>query len=89
MDAVVGELLAAGPDQPTNCSARAAARWPTSSRGIERLGGFGGRSDVLAESMTFDGKADAYLDQLEARHRDACAGARPRPATGCRRATTR
>jgi zinc protease len=34
-------------------------------RGIERLGGFGGRSDVLAESLTFGGHADAYLDQLE------------------------
>ena len=34
-------------------------------RGIERLGGFGGRSDVLAESMTFGGNTDAYLDRLE------------------------
>ena len=34
-------------------------------RGMERLGGFGGRSDVLAESMTFGGKPDAYLDRLE------------------------
>ena len=35
-------------------------------RGIERLGGFGGRSDVLAESMTFGGSPDAYLASLEA-----------------------
>jgi zinc protease len=34
-------------------------------RGMERLGGFGGRSDILAESMTFGGKPDAYLDRLE------------------------
>ncbi|HET8798740.1 MAG TPA: pitrilysin family protein [Thermoanaerobaculia bacterium] len=34
-------------------------------RGIERLGGFGGRSDVLAESATFGGSTTAYLDRLE------------------------
>jgi zinc protease len=34
-------------------------------RGIERLGGFGGRSDVLAESMTYGGRPDAYLRSLE------------------------
>jgi zinc protease len=33
-------------------------------RGMERLGGFGGRSDILAESQTFGGKPDAYLDRL-------------------------
>ncbi|MGB7219910.1 MAG: pitrilysin family protein, partial [Vicinamibacterales bacterium] len=31
----------------------------------ERLGGFGGRSDILAESMTYRGSASAYLDRLE------------------------
>ena len=51
--------------RPTSCSARRAARSRTSSRGAERLGGFGGRSDILAESMTFDGNADGYLDRLE------------------------
>lgn len=35
-------------------------------RGIERLGGFGGRSDVLAESMTYGGSPDAYLANLKA-----------------------
>ncbi|HYR28491.1 MAG TPA: pitrilysin family protein, partial [Thermoanaerobaculia bacterium] len=34
-------------------------------RGIERLGGFGGRSDVLAQSMTYGGTPDAYLKSLE------------------------
>ncbi len=34
-------------------------------RGIETLGGFGGRSDVLAESMTYGGSPDAYLDRLQ------------------------
>ncbi len=35
-------------------------------RGIERLGGFGGRSDVLAESMTFGGHPEAFLDRFRA-----------------------
>jgi zinc protease len=34
-------------------------------RGAERLGGFGGRSDILAESLTFDGRTDGYLDRLQ------------------------
>lgn len=35
-------------------------------RGTERLGGFGGRSDILAESMTYGGAPDFYLKRLEA-----------------------
>ena len=35
-------------------------------RGAERLGGFGGRSDILAESMTYGGSPDFYLQRLEA-----------------------
>lgn len=32
---------------------------------METLGGFGGRSEILAESQTYGGMADAYLDRLE------------------------
>ncbi len=35
-------------------------------RGSERLGGFGGRSDILAESQTYGGSPDFYLARLEA-----------------------
>jgi zinc protease len=35
-------------------------------RGSERLGGFGGRSDILAASQTYGGSPEAYLDRLEA-----------------------
>lgn len=35
-------------------------------RGMERLGGFGGRSDILAESMTYGDSPDFYLKRLEA-----------------------
>ena len=64
IDAVLGDLLATGPTADELQRARS-RRLADFVRGIERLGGFGGRSDVLAESLTFDGKADAYLDQLE------------------------
>src|SRR5262245_24260075 len=34
-------------------------------RGVERIGGFGGKSDVLAASMTYGGSPDAYKQELE------------------------
>lgn len=34
-------------------------------RGVERVGGFGGTSDVLAESETYDGTPDGYKKHLE------------------------
>ena len=37
----------------------------TFSRRIERTGGMGGRSDVLAESITYGGSPDFYLNKLE------------------------
>jgi zinc protease len=33
-------------------------------RGIERIGGFGGKSDVLAQSQVYLGSADAYREDL-------------------------
>ena len=65
MDRVVGELLQAGADRGRAAARRAAAILADFARGAERLGGFGGRSDILAESMTFDGRPDGYLDRLE------------------------
>jgi len=63
IERVLAELLAKGP------TAAELARVKTReladfSRSLERLGGFGGRSDVLAESMTYGGKPDAYLDRM-------------------------
>ncbi|HTD66995.1 MAG TPA: insulinase family protein, partial [Candidatus Limnocylindria bacterium] len=34
-------------------------------RGIERIGGFGGKSDILAQNLVFTGKPDYYKTQLE------------------------
>jgi zinc protease len=33
-------------------------------RGVERIGGFGGKSDVLAQSQVFGGRPDAYKETL-------------------------
>jgi zinc protease len=41
-------------------------------RGIERIGGFGGKSDILAQNFVFTGKPDYYKTQL-AETRDATA----------------
>jgi len=63
MDAVLAEYLKDGPT--TEELQRARTRIAASFiRGIERLGGFGGRSDVLAENMTYGGDPDAYLDRF-------------------------
>jgi len=35
------------------------------TRGIERVGGFSGKSGILAESAVFGGRPDAYQDSLE------------------------
>ncbi|GGE62096.1 M16 family metallopeptidase [Massilia psychrophila] len=64
VDLVLADLLDKGP------SAAELARVKTRSladfsRAIERLGGMGGRSDILAESETYGGAPDAYLGQLE------------------------
>ena len=34
-------------------------------RGVERIGGFGGKSDILAESQVYGGRPDFYQTQLE------------------------
>jgi zinc protease len=63
MDAVINELLTKG------VTAEDLQRMQNRNladflRGTERLGGFGGRSDILANSMTYGGSPDFYLTQL-------------------------
>jgi zinc protease len=64
IDAVVRSFLAEGPTvaELQRAQSRTLANFV---RGIEALGGFGGRADVLAESVTFGGSSEAYLDGLE------------------------
>jgi zinc protease len=65
IDAVVNELMEKGvtAEELQRAQSRNLANF---LRGTERLGGFGGRSDVLAESMTYGGSSDNYLNRLEA-----------------------
>lgn len=65
MDAVINELLDKG---ATDEELRRMKNVNLANflRGAERLGGFGGRSDILAESMTYGGSPDFYLNRLEA-----------------------
>jgi zinc protease len=64
IDAVLAELLDKGPtaDELARVKASELAGF---SRAVERLGGFGGRADLLAQSMTYGGAPDAYLGRLE------------------------
>lgn len=64
IDRIISDVITKGvtPDEVQLAQSRALADF---TRGIERLGGFGGRSDILAESMTYGGDADAYLARLE------------------------
>jgi zinc protease len=64
MDRIVAEVLDKGPTD-TELKRVKTRELADFSRSLERVGGFGGRSDVLAESMTYGGKPDAYLDRLE------------------------
>ena len=53
--------------------ARAKARYEANLvRGVERIGGFGGKSDRLAQSQVFQGSPDAYKNSLK-RVREATA----------------
>lgn len=65
MDLVIDQLLKSGPRAGDIARAQTASL-AAFSRSIERLGGMGGRSDVLNEHMTYGGSPDAYLDRLQA-----------------------
>ncbi|KRA15299.1 pitrilysin family protein [Lysobacter sp. Root604] len=63
LDAVLARLIAQGPAAPD--LQRARSRYLAEfARNSQRLGGFGGRSDVLAESATYFGDPEAYLRRL-------------------------
>ena len=64
LDRVLGDLLRDGPTAAELQRARSRILG-TFVRGAEQLGGGGGRSDILAEAMTYGGASDAYLSRLE------------------------
>jgi zinc protease len=63
IDAVIAEYLDGGPGEEELRRARSRINSGL-IRGMERLGGFGGRSDILAESATYGGDPEAYLSNL-------------------------
>jgi zinc protease len=72
IDQEVARFLDDGPSKPELARVKAEER-ATFLRGIEKVGGLGGKSDVLAESQVFGGSPDAYRGSLERRQ---AAGAR-------------
>ncbi|QYF93546.1 insulinase family protein [Massilia sp. PAMC28688] len=64
IDAVIAELIEKGPTAEELKRVKT-SNLATHARNLERLGGFGGRADILAESMTYAGTPEAYLDHLQ------------------------
>ncbi|MGZ5488913.1 MAG: M16 family metallopeptidase, partial [Candidatus Aminicenantales bacterium] len=64
IDEELAKFLAEGPTaaEIERVKAQYAARF---IRGIERIGGFGGKSDLLASSMVYGGSPDAYKKTLD------------------------
>jgi len=64
MDAAITSLITTGPTVAENEMAKT-RRLSSFSRVLERTGGMGGKSDILAESMAYGGSPSVYLDKLE------------------------
>jgi zinc protease len=77
LDEELARLLADGPTRAELARVKAEQR-AGFLRGIEKVGGLGGKSDVLAESEIYGGSPDAYLRTLE--RREAASGRELRDA---------
>ncbi|GGD51485.1 M16 family metallopeptidase [Pseudoxanthomonas indica] len=64
LDEEIQRLINEGPTAAEVEQARTYTR-ATFVRGIERIGGFGGKSDVLASCAVYQGKPDCYQDELK------------------------
>lgn len=64
VDEELQRLLTQGPTAEELDQAKTAIR-ADFVRGIERIGGFGGKSDVLAECAVYSGRPDCYREELE------------------------
>lgn len=64
LNQVVEDFLKNGPTDQEMQRAKA-SMFSGFIKGLERIGGFGGKSDVLAESMVYGGSPDAYKKYLE------------------------
>ncbi|MGH7525341.1 MAG: M16 family metallopeptidase, partial [Gemmatimonadales bacterium] len=64
VDEELSRLLAGGPTAAELARVKTAYR-AGFIRGIERIGGFGGKSDALAQGMVFTGRPDFYKTRLQ------------------------
>ena len=64
LDEELARFLAGGPT-PAELHRAKTRHARTSSAGVERIGGFGGKSDVLARGQVFAGRPDYYKVQLD------------------------
>jgi len=64
VDEEIAKLLASGPTEDELERAKTAI-FAGFIRGVERIGGFGGKSDVLASSMVYEGRPDGYKEELD------------------------
>ena len=64
IDEELAKLLANGPTQDELDRVKTES-FSGFIRGVERIGGFGGKSDVLAASTVYGGRPDAYKDELD------------------------
>lgn len=61
---VFNKFIESGPTQEELDRAKS-QQFANTIKGLERIGGFGGKSDVLAQSEVFGGSPDAYKKELE------------------------
>lgn len=64
LDEEIQRLVTEGPSAAEVEQARTYLR-ASFVRGVERIGGFGGKSDVLASCAVYQGKPDCYRDELK------------------------
>ncbi len=64
VDEELAKLIASGPT-PAELDRIRTRRAAAILQGLERIGGFGGKSDLLAQSQTFEGAPDAWKGSLE------------------------
>ena len=76
IDEELARFLAGGPTAVELAARRRRSRGAGFIRGVERIGGFGGKSDVLAKGEVFAGRPDFYKVQIGA-DRGATAGRGP------------
>ena len=64
VDEEIAKVLKDGPTQ-TELDRIRTAWFARFVRGAERIGGFGGKSDILAQSVVYNGSPDAYKKTLQ------------------------